>query len=149
MIKKVLATICAVGLIFVSCFVGHKIDSKADSIGLGDTTDYARYFFQYESKNYYNFDSIEFSLFRSEGGDTAWGSISVSVELQFNSYSGLVEIGQSFLVISRCVYPRGDIDSYSRYFVVTPSSTTVIGASTTAVMRDKKELLPPSEIPAE
>ena len=30
MIKKVLATICAVGLIFASCFVGHKIDSKAE-----------------------------------------------------------------------------------------------------------------------
>lgn len=127
MIKKILATICAVGLIFASCFVGHKIDSKADSIGLGDTTDYARYFFRYESRYYYNFDSIEFSLYRSEGGDVAWGSISVNVEVQFNSYSGLVEIGQSFLVLSRCVYPRGDLDSYSQYFVVTPSSTTVTG----------------------
>lgn len=127
MIKKILAVICAVGLIFASAFVGHKIDSKADSIGLGDTTDYTRYFFQYESKYYYNFDSIEFSLYRSEGGDVAWGSISVSVEVQFNSYSGLVEIGQSFLVLSRCIYPREELDSYNRYFVVVPSSTTVTG----------------------
>lgn len=127
MIKKILATICAIGLVFASCFVGHKIDSKADSIGLGDTTEYARYFFQHESRYYYNFDSIEFSLYRSEGGDVAWGSISVSVEVQFNSYSGLVEIGQSFLVLSRCSYSRGDLDSYSQYFVVTPSSTTVTG----------------------
>lgn len=127
MIKKILATICAIGLVFASCFVGHKIDSKADSIGLGDTTDYARYFFQYESKYYYNFDSIEFSLYRPEGGDVGFGSVSVNVEVQFNSYSGLVEIGQSFLVRSSFVSPSGELDSSSEYFVVTPSSTTVTG----------------------
>ena len=127
MIKKILATVCAVGLIFASCFVGHKIDSKADSIGLGDTTDYTRFFFQYESRYYYNFDTITFSLYRPEGGDAGFGSVSVNAEVQFNSYSGLVEIGQSFLVRSSFVSPSGQLDSSSKYFVVIPSSTTVTG----------------------
>lgn len=127
MIKKILATTCAVGLIFASCFVGHKIDSKADSIGLGDTTDYTRFFFQYENRYYYNFDTITFSLCRLEGGDTGLGSISVNAEVQFNSYSGLVEIGQTFLVRSSFVSPSGDLDSGSECFVVTPSSTTATG----------------------
>lgn len=127
MIKKILATICAIGLMLASCFVGHKIDSKADSIGLGDTTDYTRFFFQYESRYYYNFDTITFSLYRPEGGDAGFGSVSVNVEVQFNSYSGLVEIGQTFLVCSSFVSPSGVLDSRSEYFVVTPSSTTVTG----------------------
>lgn len=127
MIKKILATICAIGLIFASCFVGHKIDSKADSIGLGDTTDYTRFFFQYENKYYYNFDTITFSLYRPVGGDTGFGSISVNVEVQFNSYSGLVEIGQTFLVRSSFVSPSGDLDSSDEYFVIAPSSTTITG----------------------
>lgn len=127
MIKKILATICAIGLVFASCFVGHKIDSKADSIGLGDTTDYTRFFFQYENRYYYNFDTIAFSLYRSEGGDAGFGSISINTEVQFNSYSGLVEIGQTFLVRSSFVSPSGELDSGSEYFVVTPSSTTVTG----------------------
>lgn len=127
MIKKILATICAIGLMLASCFFGHKIDSKADSIGLGDTTDYTRFFFQYESRYYYNFDTITFSLYRPEGGDAGFGSVSVNVEVQFNSYSGLVEIGQTFLVRSSFVSPSGVLDSRSEYFVVTPSSTTVTG----------------------
>lgn len=127
MIKKILATICAIGLVFASCFVGHKIDSKADSIGLGDTTDDTRFFFQYESRYYYNFDTITFSLYRPAGGDTGFGFVSVNVEVQFNSYSGLVEIGRTFLVRSSFVSPSGSLDSGSEYFVVTPSSTTVTG----------------------
>lgn len=127
MIKKILATVCAIGLIFASCFVGYKIDSKADSIGLGDTTDYTRFFFQYESKYYYNFDTITFSLYRPQGGDSGFGSVSVNVEVQFNSYSGLVEIGQTFLVRSSFVSPFGVFDSESEYFVITPSSTTITG----------------------
>lgn len=127
MIKKILATICAIGLVFASCFVGYKIDSKADSIGLGDTTDYTRFFFQYENRYYYNFDTIIFSLYRPEGGDVGFGSVSVNAEVRFNSYSGLVEIGQNFLVRSSFVSPSGELDGSSEYFVVTPSSTTVTG----------------------
>lgn len=127
MIKKILATICAIGLMFASCFVGRKIDSRADSIGLGDTTDYTRFFFQYDNRYYYNFDTIAFSLYRPVGGDTGFGSISVNVEVQFNSYSGLVEIGQTFFVRSSFVSPSGDLDSYSECFVVAPSSTTTTG----------------------
>lgn len=127
MIKKILATICAIGLVFTSCFVGYKIDSKADSIGLGDTTDYTRFFFQYKNKYYYNFDTITFSLYRPVSGDAGFGSVSVSAEVQFNSYSGLVEIGQTFLVRSSFVSPSETLDSSSEYFVVAPSSTTVTG----------------------
>lgn len=127
MIKKILATICAIGLIFASCFVGHKIDSRADSIGLGDTTDYTRFFLQHDNRYYYNFDTITFSLYRSEGGDAGFGSISVSVEVQFNSYSNLVEIGRSFLIRSSFVSPSGTLDGGSEHFVITPSSTTVTG----------------------
>lgn len=127
MIKKILATICAIGLVFASCFVGHKINSKADSIGLGDTTDYTRFFLQYGGRYYYNFDTIVFALYRPNGGDTGFGSVSVNAEVQFNSYSGLVEIGQTFLIRTSFVSPSGALDSGSEHFVIAPSSTTVTG----------------------
>ncbi len=38
MIKKIIATICAVGLIFASCFVPHKINSKAETYYLPNVT---------------------------------------------------------------------------------------------------------------
>jgi len=127
MIKKVLATICAIGLVFASCFVGHVIDSKADTVGLGDSTDYAQYYFRYDGKNYYNFDTITFSLWRQVGNDSGFGSVSVSVEVRFNAYSRLVEIGQSFLLYSSYIDPTGTLDSGGEYQVITPSNTTVSG----------------------
>lgn len=77
MIKKILATICAVGLIFASCFVGHKIDSKADSINYpSNIQNPQNYYFQYQGIWYYQ--TPEFEVIFQNTSVSSYSSIRVS-----------------------------------------------------------------------
>lgn len=60
MIKKILATICAIGLMLASCFVGHKIDSKADSVNYpSNVQNPQNYYFQYQDVWFYQTPELE------------------------------------------------------------------------------------------
>ena len=65
MIKKILATICAIGLVFVSCFVGHKIDSKAQSIGDYNNGDAWKQYNTLINSNYY-FNAASYPLLHKD-----------------------------------------------------------------------------------
>ena len=65
MIKKILATICAVGLIFASCFVGYKIDSKADQSIVPNDPTYDKYL-KVVDGNYYT-PYFDFTTISSTG----------------------------------------------------------------------------------
>lgn len=77
MIKKILASICAVGLIFASCFVGHKIDSKADSINYpSNIQNPQNYYFQHQGIWYYQ--TPEFEVIFQNASVSSYSSIRVS-----------------------------------------------------------------------
>lgn len=77
MIKKLLATICAVGLIFASCFVGHKIDSKAESVNYPSNIENPQnYYFQYQGIWYYQ--TPEFEVIFQNTSISSYSSIRVS-----------------------------------------------------------------------
>lgn len=77
MIKKILATVCAVGLIFASCFVGHKIDSKADSVNYpSNVQNPQNYYFQYQGVWYYQ--TPEFECIFQNTSVSSYSSIRVS-----------------------------------------------------------------------
>lgn len=77
MIKKILATICAVGLIFASCFVGHKIDTKADSVNYpSNVQNPQNYYFQYQDIWYYQ--TPEFEVIFQNTSVSSYSSIRVS-----------------------------------------------------------------------
>lgn len=77
MIKKILATICAIGLVFASCFVGHKIDSRADSINYpSNIQNPQNYYFQHQGVWYYQ--TPEFEVVFQNTSLTSYSSIRVS-----------------------------------------------------------------------
>lgn len=77
MIKKILATICAVGLIFASAFVGHKIDSKAESVNYPSNIENPQnYYFQYQGIWYYQ--TPEFEVIFQNTSISSYSSIRVS-----------------------------------------------------------------------
>lgn len=77
MIKKILATICAIGLVFASCFVGHKIDSKADSINYpSNIQNPQNYYFQHQGIWYYQ--TPEFEVVFQNTSISSYSSIRVS-----------------------------------------------------------------------
>lgn len=77
MIKKILATICAVGLIFASCFVGHKVNSKADSINYpSNIQNPQNYYFQHQGVWYYQ--TPEFEVIFQNTSVSSYSSIRVS-----------------------------------------------------------------------
>lgn len=77
MIKKILATICAIGLMLTSCFVGHKIDSKADSINYpSNIQNPQNYYFQYQGVWYYQ--TPEFECIFQNTSVSSYSSIRVS-----------------------------------------------------------------------
>lgn len=77
MIKNILATICAVGLIFASCFVGRKIDTKADSVNYpSNVQNPQNYYFQYQGIWYYQ--TPEFEVVFQKASVSSYSSIRVS-----------------------------------------------------------------------
>lgn len=77
MIKKILATICAVGLVFASFFVGHKIDTKADSVNYpSNVQNPQNYYFQYQGIWYYQ--TPEFEVIFQSASVSSYNSIRVS-----------------------------------------------------------------------
>lgn len=77
MIKKILATICAIGLMLASCFVGHKIDSKADSVNYpSNIQNPQNYYFQHQGVWYYQ--TPEFECIFQNTSVSSYSSIRVS-----------------------------------------------------------------------
>lgn len=77
MIKKILAIICAVGLIFSSCFVGRVIDSRAESVNYpSNVQNPQNYYFQHQGVWYYQ--TPEFEVVFQNTSYSSYSSIRVS-----------------------------------------------------------------------
>lgn len=100
MIKKILAIICAIGLVFASCFVGRKIDSRADSINYpSDIQNPQNYYFQHQGIWYYQ--TPEFEVVFQNTSMSSYSSIRVSFLFPKNDQGqplnyGLVRFGGFF-----------------------------------------------------
>lgn len=116
MIKKILATICAIGLIFASCFVGHKIDSKAELVESGpqlDQFDYS-YKVQYNSKTYSFLPMGAFQTAWYSGSNTYNQNTSMYVSYQYDDTLERYLFGNEFLFFcSGYSYVDGSASGYS------------------------------------
>lgn len=116
MIKKILATICAIGLVFASCFVGHKIDSKAELVESGpqlDQFDYS-YKVKYNSKTYSFLPLGAFQTAWYSGSNAYNQNTSMYVSYQYDDTLERYLFGNEFLFFcSGYSYVGGSASGYS------------------------------------
>lgn len=119
MIKKILATICAVGLIFASCFVGHKVDSKADTIASPDTEGQQNFsgYYRYDNVMYAPMTRFGYSPVATSGGFSLV-TCSVYASVIFNTYLDVFEFGRYFIFSFYCYLPSVQIVSFQQVFRV-------------------------------
>lgn len=116
MIKKVLATICAIGLIFASCFVGHKINSKAELVESGPQLDQFNYSYkvEYNSRNYTFLPMGTFQTAWYRGSNAYSQSTSMYVSYQYDETLERYLFGNEFLFFcSGYSYVDGSASGYS------------------------------------
>lgn len=99
MIKKILATICAIGLVFASCFVGHKIDSKAELVESGSQLDQFNYSYkvEYNSRTYTFLPMGTFQAAWHSGSNAFNQSISMYVSYRHDKSLDRYLFGNEFL----------------------------------------------------
>lgn len=120
MIKKILATICAIGLIFVSCFVGHKIDSKAEIIGIPNGSDYDTYLTTINGQNYAPF--FDFTLVsQNSQNSVAHCSILILVTRSNDGTNPLVNFGGGFALMYS--FAAANPSKYTSSFTATYSDS--------------------------
>lgn len=116
MIKKILATICAIGLIFASCFVGQKIDSKAELVESGPQLDQFNYSYkvEYNSRTYTFLPMGTFQTAWYSGSNAYNQNTSMYVSYQYDSAVDRYLFGNEFLFFcSGYSYTDGSASSYS------------------------------------
>ena len=99
MIKKILATICAIGLAFASCFVGYKIDSKAELVESGQQLDLFNYSYkvEYKSQTYAFLPMGSFQTAWTSGSNTYNQNTSMYVSYQYDKTLDRYLFGNEFL----------------------------------------------------
>lgn len=116
MIKKILAVICAIGLVFASCFVGHKIDSKAELVESGPELDQFNYSYkvEYNSRNYTFLPMGTFQTAWSSGSKACSQDTSIYVSYQYDDTLDRYLFGNEFLFFcSGYSYVNGSASGYS------------------------------------
>lgn len=116
MIKKILATICAIGLIFASCFVGHKIDSKAELVESGPQLDQFNYSYkvEYKSRTYTFLPMGTFQTAWYSGSNAYDQSTSIYVSYQYDATLDRYLFGNEFLFFcSGSFYVDGSASGYT------------------------------------
>ena len=116
MIKKILATICAVGLIFASCFVGHKIDSKAELVESGQQLDQFNYSYkiEYNSQTYTFLPMGTFQTAWYSGSNAYNQNTSMYVSYRYDETLDRYLFGNEFLFFcSGYSYVDGSASGYS------------------------------------
>lgn len=116
MIKKILATVCAVGLIFASCFVCHKIDSKAELVESGPQLDQFNYSYkiEYKSQSYTFLPMGTFQTAWSRGSNTYNQNTSMYVSYRYDNTLERYLFGNEFLFFcSGYSYVDGSASGYS------------------------------------
>lgn len=116
MIKKVLATICAIGLVFASCFVGHKIDSKAELVESGPQLDQFNYSYkvEYNSQTYTFLPMGTFQTAWYNGSDSYNQNTSMYVSYRYDDPLDRYLFGNEFLFFcSGYSYVDGSASGYS------------------------------------
>lgn len=116
MIKKILATICVIGLVFASCFVGYKIDGKAELLESGLGLDQFGYSYKvvYKSKTYVFLPMGTFQTAWTSGSNTYNQNTSIYVSYQYDDTLDRYLFGNEFLFFCSgyaCV--DGSASSYS------------------------------------
>ena len=99
MIKKILATVCAIGLVFASCFVGHKIDSKAELVESGQQLDQFNYSYsvKYNSRTYTFLPMGTFQTAWNKGSNAYNQCISMYVSYRYDNILDRYLFGNEFL----------------------------------------------------
>ena len=118
MIKKILATICAIGLIFASCAVGHVIDSKAQSIGDYNNGDAWKQYNTLINSNYY-FNAASYPLIHQEENVLYNFDIWVQVDQTNTDGNQRINYGDTLLFSYSAVNLKNMTLSYS-YVVYDP-----------------------------
>lgn len=118
MIKKILATICAIGLVFASCFVGRKIDSKAQSIGDYNNGDAWKQYNTLINSNYY-FNAASYPLMHKDGNVLYNFDIWVQIDQTDTNGNQRINYGDTLLFSYSAVNLKNMTLSYS-YVVYDP-----------------------------
>ena len=116
MIKKILATICAIGLVFASCFVGHVIDSKAELVESGPQLDQFNYSYkvEYNSRTYAFLPMGTFQTAWYSGSNAYNQNTSIYVSYQYDNALDRYLFGNEFLFFcSGYSYVDGSASGYS------------------------------------
>ena len=116
MIKKILATICAIGLVFTSCFVGYKIDSKAELVESGQQLDQFNYSYkvEYNSQTYTFLPMGTFQTAWYRGSNAYNQNTSMYVSYRYDKTLDRYLFGDEFLFFcSGYSYVDGSASGYS------------------------------------
>lgn len=116
MIKKILATICAIGLMLASCFVGYKIDSKAELVESGSQLDQFDYSYkvEYNSQTYTFLPMGTFQTAWYRGSNAYNQNTSMYVSYRYDDTLERYLFGNEFLFFcSGYSYVNGSASGYS------------------------------------
>lgn len=120
MIKKILATVCAIGLMFASCFVGHKIDSKAEIVGIPNSPDYDTYLTLINGQRYAPF--FDFTLIsQNSQNSVAHCSILILVTRSNDGTNPLIKFGGGFALMYS--FAAANPSKYTSCFTATYSNS--------------------------